>query len=157
MSEFWDAYNNKEELIKDKVLERGKPIEKGIYHLMVHIIVKHIDGTILMVQRDGHKRYPFKWETGAAGSSIKGETPLNTAKRELKEETGLESDKFILLDHHIEEDRQGIYYIYGIIYKGNKDDVILNPNETIAYKWLELNELDKSELAVPRTLPFLNF
>lgn len=66
---------------------RGEKIPKGLYHLVSEIIVRHQDGTYLLTQRDERKDFGGMWEATAGGSALKGESPLDCAKRELYEET----------------------------------------------------------------------
>ena len=74
MSELWDAYDKNFNIINDITLIRGEPLSDGIYHLVCEIIVKHIDGTFLLMQRDSQKHYGGMWEVTAGGSALKGET-----------------------------------------------------------------------------------
>lgn len=53
--ELWDAYDNKFNRINDMTLVRGEPITDGVYHLVCDIIVKHTDGSYLLMQRDLRK------------------------------------------------------------------------------------------------------
>ena len=50
MVEIWDAYDNQFHKIENMKLVRGKPIPNGVYHLVCEIIVKHTDGTYLLMQ-----------------------------------------------------------------------------------------------------------
>lgn len=81
MTELWDAYDNKFNRIKDMTLVRGEPIPDGVYHLVCDIIVKHTDGSYLLMQRDLRKLYGGKWELTAGGSALQGEDPLNCDKQ----------------------------------------------------------------------------
>lgn len=51
--------------------------------------MKHTDGTYLLMQRDYKKQFGGKWELTAGGSALQGESPLECAIRELREETGI--------------------------------------------------------------------
>ena len=77
MAEIWDAYDRQFHKIENITLIRGQNIEDGMYHLVSEIIVKHRDGTYLLMQRDPRKRHGGKWELTAGGSALKGETPHN--------------------------------------------------------------------------------
>lgn len=57
MTELWDAYDNTFHKIESMTLLRGAPLPDGIYHLVCDIIVKHIDGSYLLMQRDYRKPY----------------------------------------------------------------------------------------------------
>ena len=51
MIEKWDAYDKYFNKIADGSLIRGEVIPDGVYHLVGEIIVKHTDGTYLLMQR----------------------------------------------------------------------------------------------------------
>ena len=71
--------------------------------MVSEIAVKHIDGTYLLMQRDFCKHFGGMWELTAGGSALQGESPMECAIRELKEETGIEAADLIELDriiHH---------------------------------------------------------
>jgi len=52
MVEIWDAYDRQFNKIENIKLVRGQAIPDGVYHLVCEIIVKHTDGTYLLMQRD---------------------------------------------------------------------------------------------------------
>lgn len=48
--ELWDAYNKNEEKAGVDLI-RGEEIPKGLYHLVVSTVVRHKDGTYLLLRR----------------------------------------------------------------------------------------------------------
>ena len=50
--ELWDAYNSSFVKIENVKLVRGETIPKDIFHLVCDILVKHVDGTFLLMKRD---------------------------------------------------------------------------------------------------------
>ena len=86
--ELWDAYDMHLNKIEGVTLIRGDQVPEGYFHLVSEIIVKHTDGSYLIMQRDKRKHLGGMWETTAGGSALQGEDPLSCAKRELYEETG---------------------------------------------------------------------
>lgn len=119
MAEIWDAYDRQFNRIENTKLIRGESIPDGIYHLVGEIIVRHKDGTFLLMQRDFNKHLGGMWELTAGGSALEGETPLECAIRELKEA------------------------------------IVLQPGETIAYKWVDretLLNIEKDQLASARAI-----
>ena len=89
--EIWDAYD-RQGVKTGKDLIRGEEIGEGLYHLVCEVVVRHRDGDYLLLQRDfGKEAYPGYEEIGAGGSALKGETPLQGAVRELREESGIEA------------------------------------------------------------------
>lgn len=141
MIEKWDAYNKDLNKIEGVTLIRGEQIPDGYYHLVVEVIVKHQDGSYLLMQRDKNKHFGLMWEATAGGSVLKNETPYNGIKRELFEETGIKSDEFAELGIKVEDINHSIYYEYSCITNCNKDSVTLQFGETIAYRWVSLDEL----------------
>lgn len=53
--EVWDAYTRDEVRTGEKLV-RGAPIPDGVYHLVSEILVCHVDGDFLLMQRDPTKR-----------------------------------------------------------------------------------------------------
>lgn len=87
MVELWDAYDKEFNKTSNMTLVRGEPLADGFYHLVGEIIVKHTDGTYLLMQRDFAKKYGGMWELTAGGSALQGESSLECAIRELEGET----------------------------------------------------------------------
>lgn len=136
--ELWDAYDKDgNKLGFDLVRDAGFP--DNVYHLVCETVVRHVDGSFLLMQRDLNKEgWPGAWEVGTGGSALKGETPLEGAKRELKEEAGVVADCleeiYRCLGGH------AIYYGYLCVTDCPKDSVTLQEGETIAYKWVTKEE-----------------
>jgi ADP-ribose pyrophosphatase len=133
--EIWDAYLEDGTLAGCDLI-RGEQISKGLFHLVCEIIVRHRDGTYLLMQRDYNKpNYPGLFEASAGGSALKGETALEAAKRELKEETGIEANELIQIYHCKSKDT--LYMGFLCQSDCDKNSIILQEEETISYIWLE--------------------
>jgi len=138
--ELWDAYDEDENLMGRDLL-RDEPVPKGLYHLVVTILVRHVDGEYLLMQRDFSKKsYPGYLEATAGGSVLKGETPIEAATREVNEETGLSIFGLQLLDK-VKYDYGDIYYCYWAKTADDKNSVTLQQGETIDFKWVNENQL----------------
>lgn len=136
-AEIWDAYDkNGNKLGFD--LYRDEPVPKGVHHIVVEIYVFSNDGKVLITQRDKNKSYPLKWEN-TGGSILKGETPIQGAIRELKEETGIAVSEEQLHLAYTEVGEPSIYKCFVARVTG-KEKVILQEGETVDYKWLPYNE-----------------
>ncbi len=141
--ELWDAYY-RDGSSANRYLVRGEPIADGLYHLVSEILVQHIDGTFLLVQRDFNKPiHPGKYELSAGGSVLKGETALEGAKRELFEETGIKCEKLTVEFTDISDKNHSIFNMYYCVTDCDKDSVRLQEGETIAYEWISREELIK--------------
>lgn len=153
--ELWDLYDINDNLtgeIWERIPGNFKKIPEGRFHMVCDILVKHTDGTYLLTQRDLNKDvYPGYWEATAGGSALKGESPLECAKRELFEETGIKSDDFTLISHTRRENSHSMFYSYLAVTDCDKDSIVLQEGETIDYKWVDekgLLEYADSENAI---------
>lgn len=142
MAELWDAYDKDFNRIEGITLVRGESIPNGMYHLIADIVVKHTDKTYLLMQRDYNKHWGGLWELTAGGSALLGESPLDCAIRELREETGIESENFEYYGTVVSEEYHTIYAEFLCTTNCNKDTILLQEGETIAYKWLTEDELE---------------
>ncbi|WP_204983717.1 NUDIX hydrolase [Streptococcus equinus] len=156
--ELWDAYDAHLNVIAGQVLVRGEKIPKGVYHLVSEVIVRHQDGTYLLTQRNPRKNLGGMWEATAGGSALQGESPLECAKRELREETGILTDDFIEVGRVLHQRHQTYYVNYLCHTDVDKDSIVLQEGETSAYKWVtaeELRQMSREELATQRIQNFI--
>ena len=135
--ELWDAYT-RDEVRTGKTLVRDEPIPDGLYHLVSEILVRHTDGTFLLMQRDPAKKaYPGCWEATAGGSALVGEIAIECAKRELREETGIASGVFTEIARQVVEPIHTLYHTYLCVTAAEKDSIRLQQGETVSYRWLD--------------------
>ena len=158
MAEIWDAYDSGFNKIENVKLVRGEPVPCGMYHLVCDIIVKHVDGTYLLMRRDFRKHFGGMWELTAGGSALAGETPLDCAMRELKEETGIISSSLIEVDRIVHDEHRSYYVEYLCVTDWDKDAITLQDGETIEYKWVDratVLAMTADELASSRAMKIL--
>ena len=159
--EIWDGYF-RDGTPANQDLVRGEPIPEGLYHLVCEILVRHIDGDYLLMQRDFCKpNYGGYFEATAGGSALKGEDVLTCAERELFEETGIVSDLFEIIGKHISCDT--IYYSFLCVTDCNKSAITLQEGETMSYKWISekeftdfVNSRDMIDVQKERYIEFFN-
>ena len=137
--ELWDAYDENFQKIPGMHLVRGEPIPRGYYHLVADILVKHEDGTYLLMQRSPGKRNGGMWESTSCGSAFQGEDALTCAFRELYEETGIQAESLQKLggfrgDH-------SFYVQYLCRTHMEKDHIRFQEGETVAYQWVTKEKL----------------
>ena len=131
--EIWDGYRI-DGTLANRDLIRGEPIPKGLYHLVSEILVRHIDGDYLLMQRDTQKpNYGGYYEATAGGSALKGEDSVSCAIRELLEETGIVSNDLRGIGSYTSHDT--IYHNFLCITDCDKSSITLQEGETISYKW----------------------
>ena len=133
--ELWDAYD-KNGKKTGETLVRGVTIPEGVYHLVSCVVVRHVDGDYLLMRRSPNKEhYPNIWEIGAGGSVLRGETSFESARRELEEETGIARGSWSEMGRYVEVDT--IYDGYLCETDWPKDQIRLQEEETVAYRWLD--------------------
>lgn len=88
MKELWDIYDFHKRKT-GKIHEKGTSFKEGEYHIAIHAWIINDKNEILLTQRRFDDTFPGKWEP-TAGSILVGETSLEGARRELKEELGIE-------------------------------------------------------------------
>ncbi|MDL4843150.1 NUDIX hydrolase [Aquibacillus rhizosphaerae] len=85
--EIWDLYDfNRNKL--DKTHVRGIPLPKNCYHFVVLVWIQNDQDELLLSKRHPDKHFGNLWEC-TGGSVITGETSIEGALRETKEELGL--------------------------------------------------------------------
>ena len=158
--ELWDAYNSNFEKIEGVTLIREKEdeIPDGLYHLVCHILVKHTDGTYLLMKRDPNKpAWPGFWEATAGGSVLQGESALEGSLRELREETGIVAESLKELDRSL--GRSSIHCRYLCVTDCAKDSIKLQEGETCDYRWVsarQLLDMPESELLGGQMKKYIN-
>ena len=158
--EIWDAYDENFNIIEGVTLVRGEEetIPEGVYHLVVDILVKHKDGTYLLMQRDPNKPYGSMWEASGGGSALKGENAYTAALRELREETGIVAEKLKEVGRVVRPETKGVYVVFVCETDCDKDSIVLQEGETVAYDWVDCDTLismDPGKLLTYRVQTFL--
>ena len=156
--EIWDAYDADFNKLENMTLIRDMPIPDGVFHLVCGIIVRHTDGQYLIMRRDPRKPFPGMWEASAGGSALLGETPLDCAERELREETGLSGGEMTELGRAVSPEKHCLYVDYLYVTDCDKGSVVLQEGETVDYKWVDKDALlgmDGRELLFKENLRYI--
>lgn len=134
-----DKLNNKRQYL-NKTAERSKKI-MGEYRQSAHTWIMNSEGKFLMQRRSPNKKnFPNMWsQTGGGVDS--GETPLEGALRECKEELGITIPKEnieLILSFKRMYDFVDVWLARLDI---NIDDIILQEDEVTDVKWFSIEEI----------------
>jgi 8-oxo-dGTP pyrophosphatase MutT (NUDIX family) len=88
MAELWDIYDVNR-IKTGRTVERGKPLSRGEYHIVVDVWICNKRGQWLISKRTPNKVFPNMWAP-TGGSALAGEDSLTAALREVKEELGID-------------------------------------------------------------------
>lgn len=139
--ELWDVYDvdrNK----TNKTMVRGEPIEKGNYHLVVHVCIFNSKGEMLIQQRQPFKEgWPNMWDITIGGSAVKGDTSQSAAERELFEEIGLRLDLKSIRPHITINFDNGFDDVYLIQDDIDISKLSLQYEEVQKVKWASREEI----------------
>ncbi len=151
-AEMWDVYD-KNRRLTGRTHRRGVPMEKGEYHLTVHVCIFNSKNELLIQQRQPFKEdWSNMWDLTAAGSALAGENSQKAAEREVMEEIGLNidlSDSRPYFTIHFEEGFDDYYLIEKDI---DIRQLKLQEEEVQAVKWVnkeELLEMNKEGIVIP--------
>lgn len=139
--EKWDLYNAKREKT-GLTIQRGEPISKGLYHLVVSAWIVNRHGQYLLSQRHPQKQYPLCWEC-TGGSVLSGENSLQGAVREVKEELGIMlSPEHGKLIYQAKRDiMQDFYDVWLFHADFSIEKMILQKTEVVAVQWVSPDKL----------------
>ena len=146
--EIWDLYDENRHIIGEHI--RGIELPENGYHLVVHIWIKNSKGQYLIAQRAASRpSNPLMWEC-QGGSVLKGETSLQGALREVKEEVGIDLDEnkghvvFSHTRHYVEGKKfNDIMDVWLFEYNGITDLDQATTDEVAQIKWLYPDEIKK--------------
>ena len=137
-SESWDALDRDGNHLGFPLARlMAKSLDPGIYHRVVMVYTETPSGRILVTQRAPVKTYPYHWEV-TGGSVLRGETPVQGAIRELREETGIRRtpQQMVRAYTHVDDGRHCIYNAFATCLPDEEPAVTLQEGETIAWRLL---------------------
>ena len=157
--ELWDLYD-KDRKPLNRTHVRGEAFAEGEYYVSCEIWVRNSKGEFLITKRHPDKKAGNLWEF-AGGGTLAGETTTQSAVRELKEETGIQSQESEL--QHFATYQHKNYFLD--LFLLNKDveisDIVLQPGETIDAKWASektiLQMIDNEEFVYSVSLRFKTY
>ena len=138
--ELVDKFNKRRESL-NKTTERFEKIE-GEFCQYVHTWIMNDKNEFLIQKRSANKKiYPDKWSiTGGAVDS--GETSLQGAIREVKEEIGIDIDKEKMEFMLSFKRKYGFIEVWLVKQNVNLKDVVLQKEEVAEVKWVTKEKLE---------------
>lgn len=143
LMELWDIYD-KNRNKTGKLHARGNTLAEGEYHLVIHVWIMNSNGQVLISKRHTDKPFPCMWEC-VGGSVITGESSLQGALREVKEEIGIDlcEQNGRLLKSERRDHYNDFYDVWLFEQDIDIKDVIMQADEVIEVKWVTKAELDE--------------
>lgn len=142
--EIWDILDEDGNITGKTInKDEGVMIPKGMYHQGADVWIINSEKKILIQKRAPQKRLePNLWAM-TGGSVIKGESALDTIRRETKEELGieLEVEKAIKIHHY----KTGNVWLDEYIVEQEIDlsDIIMQVEEVSDVKFVSFDEIEK--------------
>lgn len=139
-----------------KTIYRGERVPPGYWHIVVSIWTVTADGRLLLTQRHPDKHFALCWE-GTAGSVLAGESSLDGALRELREETGLGADASEL--RLLSSERKEGFFLDDYLYLCPEREPLLRlqPEEVVDARFIPIGEIGEwmDRLAPPARSRYL--
>ena len=114
--------------------------------LIIPYVLVHKDGSFLIIKRASHEdAFPNVWEI--PGGASNNELPEEAARRELKEEAGIEvGDMQVLFESSNRANSEGIPALR-LVYLGEfaGGEIALNPDEHSKHAWIGFDEIEVYE------------
>jgi len=141
--EILDIVDNNDKVI-GKTTKKEK-FDKGHITRNAAVFLKNSEGKLLIVKRAPNKKsFPNMYDISACGHVMSGETPEQTAIRELDEELGIKQTKPELIINFYQEQKEhfGQVRFFSSYFTANYDGDIKPNDEFSEVKWLTLEELN---------------
>ncbi|MBS4537727.1 NUDIX domain-containing protein [Clostridium sp. D2Q-11] len=139
--ELWDVLDKNRKKTR-RIVERGKPMNPGEFHLVVFAFIKNSKGQILISKRTPNKAFPNTWEI-TGGSAIAGEDSFRAIVREVKEELGIELTSNGRIIRSTVHEGECSYFADVWLFEQDIDieDVICQPEEVSEAKLVSKEEI----------------
>ncbi|MCH2084569.1 MAG: NUDIX domain-containing protein [Saprospiraceae bacterium] len=139
--EAWDIYD-KDRIKTNKVVKRGRPLDQGEFHLVVHVCIFNSSDQLLIQQRQAFKDgWPNKWDLTVGGSAHAGESSRMAAERELFEEIGHKVDLSAIRPSFTINFNGGFDDFYIISEEVNLKDLTLQDSEVKTVCWASKDQI----------------
>lgn len=146
--EYIDIFDNNNKPL-DTIKEKTQAHEDGNFHRTAHIWIMNKDKELLLQKRSATKKsHPNCWDISGAGHIRAGETVIQGAIRELKEELGVgikeEELKFIAIVKSIKNPKNCEFaYVYLVECNNKIEEYVFEDNEVSEVKYVYFEDLER--------------
>ena len=137
--EYWDLYDSERKPL-NRVHARGEAFAEGEYYVCAEVWVKNSKGQFLITKRHPDKKAGNLWEF-SGGGTLAGESTLQSAVRELKEETGINAGEQELRLFATYQRKNYFLDLFLLTKDVDITDIVLQPGETVDAKWATADEI----------------
>lgn len=137
------CFDNKGNEIEPKGRQTVHKKPLTLWHAVASVWLLNPEGKILCSKRSRHvEGNPNKWQTYFGGHVKAGDNFLDTLKREVEEEIGLDvkREEILLVDSGKREDVMHAYKNYVILFKGDISKLNFADGEVAEAKWLSFDD-----------------
>ncbi len=139
--EKWDILDENGKSLGKTVHRNRVQLRIGEYHLVVHIWIVSKEGNLLIQRRAETKReMPGEWAANS-GCATSGESSFNAARRELKEELGIELKENEIKKILRLKRRNSLIDVWMLETDISVEELTLQETEVAQAKWVSRNEL----------------
>lgn len=139
MEEYWDIYDENR-VFQNRTIRRGDTLADGEYYICCEVWFRNSQGKMLVTQRNLNLKAGGLWEF-SGGGVLAGETTLQAAIREVKEEIGVEIAANELTLIHTFRHRKYFMDVYLVKKDLDIRSIVLDKDEAINAKWVSKKEL----------------
>jgi len=143
MEEIFDVYTRNGEYLGTRTKSFCHSENCGVYHKPVWIWIINSKGEVLLQKRAKTKEnYPNLWQIGCAGHVDAGETIIEGAIREVKEELGIitSEQNYIFIEEYIDDTNWEIGQMYLLKIDKDISELTFQIEEVAEAKWVTLSE-----------------
>lgn len=139
--EYWDLFNRNRVWVRNHH-KRGDRIPDGLYHIVVHSWVMDYYGNFLISQRQNGRTDELMWER-TGGSVLEGESSIEGAKREVREELGIDLAEIqpVLIKSERRDKYSDFFDAWLFVVDREKTICKIDNVEVRDFKWVDLPEL----------------
>ena len=137
--EYWDLYDSERKPL-GRVHARGEAFAEGEYYVCAEIWVKNSKGQFLITKRHPDKKAGNLWEF-SGGGTLAGESTVQSAVRELREETGIAANEAELKLFATYQRKNYFQDLFLLCKDVELSDIVLQSDEAIDVKWATAAEI----------------